>query len=154
MTAQADEIDFLAWTHQQSVFLRQGRFGEIDVEQLADELEDLGTEQKLALQSMFRRILMHLLKLQLSPAPQPRLKWIEEVIEYRDQAQARIDATPSLKHHALDLFAKAWLQARRSAQISFEIHNESVRLLDTFPYSMEQVLDPDYFLNARKGESR
>jgi hypothetical protein len=154
MTVQTHEHDFLAWTQQQSSLLRAGRLSELDLEQLAEELDDMGKEQKLALQSLLRHVLLHLLKLQLSPARSPRAKWTEEIIELRDQAQARIDATPSLKHHAPELFAKAWQQARRAAQKSFEIHGESVSVPDTCLYSIEQVLDPDYFPASPSIEGR
>ena len=107
MTVVTDELDFLDWIQKQSALLRAGRLGELDLEQVAEELEGMGKEQKLALQSLMRQILMHLLKLQLSPAYAPRVKCTEEVIEFRDQDQARIKVTPSLKHHAPELFAKA-----------------------------------------------
>jgi hypothetical protein len=125
--------------------LRAGRFSALDRERIAEELEDMGNEQKLALQSLLRQILMHLLKLQLSPAPLPRMNRMEEIIEFRDQAQARIDATPSLKHHAPELFDKAWIQARRAARQSFEIHREHAQIPDACPYTIDQVLDPDFF---------
>ncbi|MEY6431898.1 DUF29 family protein [Thioalkalicoccus limnaeus] len=54
-----------------------------------------------------------------------------------------LDATPSLKHQIPELFGKAWQQARGAARKSFEIHGESVRVPDTCPYSIDQVLDPD-----------
>lgn len=145
MTTVTDRLDFLGWIEEQSALLRAGRIGELDLEQIAEELEEMGKEQQLALQSLMRQILLHLLKLQLSPADSPRTKWTEEVIEFRDQAQARIEATPSLKHYAPELFAKAWPQARRAARKSFELYGESVDVPEICPYSIEQVLDPDYF---------
>jgi len=68
----------------------------------------------------------------------------------RDQAQSRIDATPSLKRHAPELFAKAWQQARRAAQKSFELYDEQVQVPADCPYSIEQVLDPDYFPGSQQ----
>lgn len=102
-------------------------------------------EQKLALQSLLRQILVHLIKLEYSPAKAPRDKWIEEIIEFRDQAQARIDATPSLKHYAPELFEKAWQLARRAAVKTFDLHHERVSVPERCPYLIAQVLDPDYF---------
>ncbi|MFE8032929.1 DUF29 domain-containing protein [Thiohalocapsa marina] len=139
------ETDFLDWTQQQSAFLRAGNWAEVDREHIAEELEDMGKEQKLALQSLLRQILVHLLKVQYSPAQAPRTKWTEEIIEFRDHAQTRIDATPSLKHHAPELFDKAWLQARRAAAKAFELHQEKVSIPERCPYSIQQVLDPEYF---------
>ncbi len=145
MTTQTYETDFLNWTQEQSALLRARHWDALDLEHIAEEIEDMGREQKLALQSLLRQILLHLLKLALSPACAPRAKWTEEIIEFRDQAQTRIDATPSLKHHAPELFDKAWPQARRAAQKSFELYHEQVQVPAVCPYSIEQVLDPDYF---------
>jgi len=67
MTAQTYETDFLDWTQEQSALLRARHWEELDLEHLAEEIEDLGREQKLALQSLLRQILLHLLKLEISP---------------------------------------------------------------------------------------
>jgi dsDNA-specific endonuclease/ATPase MutS2 len=154
MIKQTYETDFLRWTQEQSALLRAGKWAELDQEHIAEELEDMGREQKLALQSLLRQILLHLIKLQYSPASAPRSKWTEEIIEFRDQAQARIDATPSLKHHAPELFDKAWQQARRAAQRTFELHGEQVSVPDICPYSIEQALDPDYFPGSEQQTDR
>ena len=145
MIAETYETDFLRWTQEQSALLRAGRWAELDREHIAEELDDMGREQQLALQSLLRQILLHLLKLEYSPARAPRTQWAEEIIEFRDQAQARIDATPSLKHHAPDLYEKAWLQARRAAEKSFALYGEMVMVPELCPYSLEQALAPDYF---------
>lgn len=144
MGSLVHEQDFLLWTEQQAALLRAGRVGELDMESILEELEDMGREQKMALQSLLRMILVHLLKLDLSPAKTPRAKWIEEVLEFRAQAESRMDNTPSLAHYADDLFRKAWPQARRIAQKSFEAHGEVVDPPPECPYSLEQVLDADF----------
>jgi len=148
MTAATYETDFLNWTQEQSALLRARHWEALDREHIFDEIDDLGREQKLALQSLLRQILLHLLKLALSPARARRAKWTEEIIEFRDQAQTRIDATPSLKHHAPELFAKAWQQARRAAQKSFDLYDEQAQVPAMCPYSIEQALDPDFFPDA------
>jgi len=145
MATNIYDADFLRWTQEQSALLRAGKWAELDQEHIAEELEEMGKEQKLALQSLLRQILVHLINLEYSPAKVPRDKWIEEIIEFRDQAQARIDATPSLKHHAPELFEKAWQLARRAAVKTFELHHERVSVPERCPYLIAQVLDPDYF---------
>jgi len=145
MATDIYDADFLRWTQEQSALLRAGKWAELDQEHIAEELEEMGKEQKLALQSLLRQILVNLIKLEYSPAKAPRDKWIEEIIEFRDQAQARIDATPSLKHHAPELFEKAWQLARRAAVKTFELHHERVSVPERCPYLIAQVLDPDYF---------
>jgi hypothetical protein len=144
MCSSTYEHDFLLWTEQQAALLRAGKLSELDIEHIREEIESMGKEQKLALQSLLRMILVHLLKLDLSPATEPRAKWIEEVLEFRAQAENRLEDTPSLRHYADELFAKAWPQARRIAQKSFELHGEQVQVPAECPYTLEQVLDPDF----------
>jgi predicted DNA-binding ribbon-helix-helix protein len=144
MRSPTHEEDFLLWTEEQASLLRAGRIAELDVENILDEIEDMGREQKMALQSLMRMILVHLLKLDLSMARDPRAKWIEEVLEFRAQAESRLDDTPSLRHYADELFRKAWPQARRIAQKSLEAHGEVAELPAECPYTLEQVLDADF----------
>ncbi|MBK1703391.1 hypothetical protein CKO40_02195 [Halochromatium glycolicum] len=44
-----------------------------------------------------------------------------------------------------ELFEKAWQQARRAAEKTFALHREAVRVPEHSPYSLKQVLDPDFF---------
>lgn len=139
------EQDFLLWIEQQSNLLRAGLFNELDIEHLIEEIESMGSEQKTAVQSLMRVILVHLLKLALSPAQEPRAKWIDEVLEFRAQIEYRMKTTPSLKHHAKSLLQDAWLQARRNAQKSFLAYNEKVKIPIECPYTLEQVLDSEFW---------
>ena len=138
------ETDFLCWIEQQTTLLRSKRFMDLDCVHLIEELEDMGREQKVALQSLLRQILIHLLKLQDSSSVEPRIHWVEEMTEWRDQVQTRLEATPSLKHYLHELFDKAWLQARRSAVKSLQAYEESVQVPRTCPYTVEQTLDHDF----------
>ena len=138
------EQDFLRWTEQQAALLRAGRLADLDIEHLREEIEDMGKEQKLALQSLLRMILVHLLKLEFSPAHDLRNQWIEEVLGFRAQAENRLEDTPSLRHYADELFAKAWPQARKIARKSFEIYGENMQVPVECPYTLEQVLGSDF----------
>lgn len=144
MTSHIYDADLLRWIEEQTALLRAGRFNELDYEHILEELEDMGREQKVAMQSLFRQILLHLLKLELSPATAPRGKWVDKLVEFRAQAQTRLDETPSLQHYADALFEKAWQQARRGAEKSFQAYGEAVQVPDICPYSRAQCLDQDF----------
>jgi len=144
MTSQAYDTDLLRWSEEQAALLRAGRLAALDYEHILEELEAMGREQKLALQSLLRQILIHLLKLDLSPATDPRGKWVDELVEFRAQAQTRLEDTPSLAHHAEELFLKAWQQARRGAEKSFQAYGEDVAIPEQCPYSIEQCMDTDF----------
>src|SRR5256885_14879316 len=89
--------DFYAWTQYQaevprSLRTRDNRF---DREHLAEEIEDLGKSERNAVRSQVQRILVHLLKLAHSPAQDPRLHWIDPIIEAR--AALADQLSPSLR---------------------------------------------------------
>lgn len=58
------EHDFYAWTQEQSQLLRAGLLQLIDIEHLAEEIEDMGRAERRELESRLETLLMHLLKWQ------------------------------------------------------------------------------------------
>ena len=81
LSALYDE-DFVRWTEEQAAALRRakslpaggrGRSSlALDWENLAEEIESLGKSDRRELRSQITRILRHLLKLEFSPAAEPR----------------------------------------------------------------------------------
>lgn len=139
------EKDFLLWSEQQAAALRAGNLAALDKDGLLEELEDMGNERKEALQSLIRNILAHLLKLEYSSATDTRAGWVEEVTEFRAQAETKLDDTPSLKHYAEGLHQKAWPQARKMVEKSFRVYQEKAKLPNNCPYTLDNVLDYDFF---------
>ena len=139
------EKDFLLWSEQQAAALRAGNLLALDKDGLLEELEDMGNERKEALQSLIRNILAHLLKLEYSSATAPRAGWVEEITEFRAQAETKLDDTPSLKHYAEGLYQKAWPQARKMVEKSFRFYQEKAKLPNHCPYTLDNVLDYDFF---------
>jgi Domain of unknown function DUF29 len=65
--------DFPLWAERQAALLRAGRFAELDLENLIEEVEDLSRRERKSIESYVETILEHFLKLTLSPAERPRL---------------------------------------------------------------------------------
>ena len=53
------ERDFYAWTQAQAALLEAGHLGSLDLEHLAEEIEDMGSEQRHAVSSRLRHLLAH-----------------------------------------------------------------------------------------------
>lgn len=64
---QLYETDFVEWVDQAAELLKQGRFDELDLENLIDEVETLGRSEKRALESNLRVVILHLLKWEHQP---------------------------------------------------------------------------------------
>ena len=56
------ETDIIAWANEQAAFIRAGKFDLLDIEHIAEEIEDVGKSEKRELASRMAVLLMHLLK--------------------------------------------------------------------------------------------
>lgn len=61
------DTDFVEWTAHNAELLRHGRFEEVDLEHVAEEIEDLGKRDLLAVRSQLRRMLTHSIKQKIQP---------------------------------------------------------------------------------------
>lgn len=138
------EQDFYHWTQEQATLLKDGRLADLDIQHLAEEIEDMGKEQRNALRSLLRIALVHLIKLAYSRSDYPRIGWIDEIVEYRAQIEDRLADNPSLRAQLDTLFIAAWPQARRLAETAFMRHGEQVSLPVECPFSLDNVLDQDF----------
>ena len=59
--------DFLKWTEQQIACLQKGQWADLDVDNLVEELGDLGRSEQKELGSYLKVLMMHLLKWQYQP---------------------------------------------------------------------------------------
>lgn len=65
--------DFYAWSKHNANLLRQGKLSEIDVLNIAEELDNMGISQLRALESRLTILLAHLLKWQFNPNDKHRV---------------------------------------------------------------------------------
>jgi hypothetical protein len=145
-SAEADlyETDFHLWTQRQADLLRQRRFGDLDLENLIEEVEDLGSNQRHAVESHIQNTLHHLLKLQFSPAVPPRHGRELTVRAQRIQLKRRL--TASLRNHVGATLVELYADARELA--AHDLKQDSVpadRLPLDCPYTLDQILDSDWF---------
>lgn len=136
------EQDVVLWSERTVELLRQGRFNELDLENLIDEVGDLGKRERDRLISSIRLIMHHLLKWKYQPEKRSR-RWIKTIQRERVNIQTYLEDTPSLaKLIDADWMARAYKTARRHAAIETDLP------LKTFPkncpYSWEQVLTDSF----------
>jgi Domain of unknown function DUF29 len=130
--------DFYSWAMQQADLLRERRLDELDVENVAEEIESSGRSEAKELRSSFRILLTHLLKWQYEPRRRSK-SWRDTIGRERDNVPLILKDNPGLRPRCSDLFAEAYRLARKDAM------RESALRLDTFPaecpYSVDQALD-------------
>ena len=141
-TAEKDlyEEDFYVWAERQAALLRAGRLDELDLENLIEEVDDLGGARRSAVLNNARVVMEHLLKLQHSRAADPRKGWRPSVVEHR--ARLEIDLTPRLRQILDEERPHLFRLAHRVVELSLRDHGEHAAadaLPETCPYSLDQI---------------
>ena len=134
------EQDIYAWSKEQADLLRARRFEELDLEHLIEEVDDLGESLKRSVRSRIRNIIEHLLKLEHSPAPEPRRGWYDTVIAQRSDLLDEL--TPSIRREVEPTLPDLYDRARRNAATSLRTHDENSAaeaLPTACPYSLDQI---------------
>jgi Domain of unknown function DUF29 len=145
MTTTLYDRDFDAWAQQQAEALRAKAWDQLDIEHLAEEIEELRKSERQAVRSQLRIILSHLLKWVYQPEGCGRHgpSWQASIRNGRVIVQGDLEDSPSLAHELPTLAAWAYPRARQDAS------KETSRPLTTFPeacqWPLERVLDPDFW---------
>jgi Domain of unknown function DUF29 len=138
------ERDVILWSQEQARLLRAGRLSELDIEHLADEIEDVGKSEKRELASRMAVLLAHLLK--WSRQSENRTpSWRATISDQRKRIALAIKETPSLKAVMRDPVWQegVWLDARAQARKETGLAEED--LPEACPWSMEQAPDHGFW---------
>ena len=134
------ERDFYLWAERQAALLRAGRLGDLDLDNLVLEVEGLADSRRSAVLNNARIVLEHLLKLEHSPAREPRNEWRRSVREHRRRLQT--DLTPRLERILQNELPQQYAMARADAAGSMRDHGEEAAadgLPETCPYDLERI---------------
>ena len=142
----AYEKDIVAWANEQASFIRAGRFELLDLEHIAEEIEDVGKSEQRELENRMAILLAHLLKWQYQPAIRGA-SWQKTIKVQRTQVNRRIQKTPSFKHTLQDTewWEDTWGDA--ITQASKETGIELTVFPEICPWTPEQILDLEFFPN-------
>jgi hypothetical protein len=95
-TAPLYERDVYAWAQEQARLLKAGRLAEIDAENIAEEILDVGRNEYDKLESALTVLLMHMLKWDYQPKKRSR-SWEITILEQRKRVERQLRENPSLK---------------------------------------------------------
>lgn len=136
------ETDFYAWLLKSAELLRRGQFAELDLEQIAEELEGMARSDKRQLVNRLAVLLAHLLKWQYQPEKRSK-SWQRTIREQRKRISLLLEDSPSLKYEIEEKLTDAYEIAVLSAA------NETGLDEDYFPesceYYLNDVLDSEFY---------
>jgi hypothetical protein len=139
------EQDFYRWLVENANLVRERRFAELDIENIAEELEALGRSEKRALLKRLAGLLMHLLKWQFQPAKRTN-SWKYTIEEQRREVLDLLADSPSLRYLLQQKFTNAYASAILKA--AKEMRLEKTFFPATCPFSLEQALDENFWPDA------
>jgi hypothetical protein len=136
MTPATYETDFYLWTQQQADLLRQGALTALDVENLIEEIEDMGASNRRSLGSFLDLIIMHLLKWQYQPERRSN-SWKSSIRKGRHAIERLLEESPSLKPRLSIMVTAEYRRARSEA--ADETGLPLTTFPDVCPFTVEQV---------------
>jgi uncharacterized protein DUF29 len=144
------EDDFYGWTQEQAQYLREGKWADVDIMQVAEEIESLGISDEHTITRQLQRLLLHLLKWRYQPTHRTP-SWRRSIRQARDAINDRTERSHSLREYPAQRLRLAYRRARRDAA------EDTGLPLATFPEACEwesgDILRED-FLPPARGEDR
>lgn len=135
------EQDVIAWADQQAELLRAGRFDLLDIEHLAEEIEDVGKSEQRELASRMAVLLAHLLRWQYQPSRRGASR--EATIRVQRKAlAAHLASVPSLKAMLRD--SSWWTRIWADALAKAIDETGLAAFPDACPWTLEAILDPTW----------
>ncbi len=135
------ESDFCLWATKSAELIKAGKFKELDIEHLVEEVESMGASEKRALESRLIELMQHLLKWQFQPEKRES-SWEISINKQRVGIEKILQDNPSLKYNLNERIIDCYQYARRYAAIETKLP------LKKFPeeclYSLEQLENFDF----------
>lgn len=136
------ETDIVAWANEQARLIRAGRFDLLDLEHIAEEIEDVGKSEQRELASRMAVLLAHLLKWKFQPERQGN-SWARTIKAQRKEVLYLLDETPSLRGKLSDARWLDMVWSKAVAQAGDETGLDDWP--DVLPWTLNsEVLNPDW----------
>jgi len=131
------EDDTFTWVSEQIALLRAGRRDLIDVENIAEELSDLGNELRFRLESAIAVLSLHILKWDHQKARRSR-SWQITVREQRKRIALLLKRNPGLKGVLSEAIEVGYDQGRDRAIAETKMKDEAIP--ETCPYTFDEMM--------------
>ena len=135
------QSDVIAWAREQAALLRSGKLSEIDAQNIAEEIEDVGKSEHRALASHLSVLVAHLLKWKFQASHRGR-SWRLTIDAQRDEIAVLLSKAPSLKQAFED---EAWLRVVWKHAIASAQGEIKQDLPKSWIWSVGEVIDDGFW---------
>ena len=136
------DTDFNRWALEQAAALKAGHLQQLDLENLAEEIDALSKSDKRAIKSYLVRILFHLLKWQYQPEQRSE-SWENSIADSRLAIRLILADSPSLKTYPAEVLEDAYRQTRRKNPQNSAV--DPGQFPASCPWTAEQVFQDDFW---------
>ena len=130
--------DFYAWTQHQIELLQTQQWEQVDVENLIEEIDSLGKQERRELRNRLGVLLGHLLKWHYQPEARSR-SWFYTIKEQRRRIQEHLADNPSLKPYLAEAIERGYQDGLDL--VGRETPLDPQQLPQSCPYSETQIFD-------------
>ena len=138
------EADYFGWLEDQIALLKAGRLSEVDAQNLAEEIKDVGSREYDKLENALTALTYNILKWDLLPERRSTSA-VLSIDAHRDQITALLRRNPSLSNEAVEALEQAYVYATydlmRDSDLSAPI------LASECPYNWETVRTREIVFN-------
>ena len=136
------EEDVAAWAVEQVALLRAGQWALLDIDHIAEEIEDMNLSNRHQLAHRMMLLMAHLIKWQYQPDRRGS-SWKNTIRDQRKRIAKLLKKMPSLQTLLDDpqWYSDVWEDARSTAILQADL----AELPKTCVWSLEQLLAEDYF---------
>lgn len=133
------DFDLYQWSIDQATLLRNKKFTEIDIENIAEEIESLGGSLKDSLYSHLVRYFQHRLKIIYTPEKKGNsISWDMSILTSKQRIKRLIKKNPALKNELLNDFTEAYKESVGRAAIDSD--EDENFFPDECPWTIEEIL--------------
>lgn len=134
--------DVVAWANEQARLLRAGCFDALDIEHIADEIEDVGKSEQRELANRMAVLLAHLLKWQLQPTRRGA-SWEITVRNQRKAITLHLNQVPSLKAKLSDV---EWWEVVWGDAVSQAARDTGIGdFPESCPWTFDRIMSPEFW---------
>lgn len=138
--AELYDEDFAVWAEETAALLRSGSFADIDVEHLAEEVEDMAKRDRRELLSRLTVLLAHLLKWKYQPKKRST-SWKRTIATQRTELRLIFEQSPSLRATMRAGCGRVYKDAVERAGLETSLATKTKQFPRECPFSEEQILD-------------
>jgi len=138
------DTDYQLWLDKVVAQLRAQDFGNIDLENLIEEVESLGRSDKRAISSYLMRLCEHILKLKYWESERETCfrGWVLEINNFRSEIESILQDSPSIKPFLDRSFTSAYEKSRKNL---LKVLQSLTEVIPQEPeFTLEQALNEDW----------